>query len=76
MVYLIWDKYPISDTLTPKVLGREFEGDSPRGGEVSPCDRGGRASANPFSKGFSSINHTKFRKSDSITPHLFYYTII
>ena len=36
----------------PKVLGREFEGDSPQGGEMSRSDRGDGASATLFQKVF------------------------
>jgi len=44
------------EDLKLKVLGREFEGDSPQCGEMSRSDRGDRLrQRNPFSKGFPSI---------------------
>ena len=49
-------EYPIRGKIKPKVLGREFEGDSPQCGEMSHSDRGDRLrQRNPFSKGFPSI---------------------
>jgi len=49
--------YP-GENLKLKVLGREFEGDSPQCGEMSRSDRGDRRrQRNPFSKGSPSISN-------------------
>ena len=59
--HYIWGK------IKPKVLGREFEGDSPQCGEMSHSDRGDRLrQRNPFSKGFPSIMYVRNKENKTL----------